>query len=81
MYANCSRECMLSEGRRNLMEMNVQKTVSLTMRDSDQFASADGCCKQSHSKCNSSTVKPMDLHTILLSSPYSHVVAWIHLNQ
>ena len=75
----CCQEIPKKEG--NLAELNAQNTLSLTMRGSDRFVWADGCCKQLHRKCNSSTVEPMDLHTILLSSPYSHVVTWVHLNQ
>ena len=46
------------------------------MRGSDQFAWTGGHCKQSHHKCTSSivkTVKPMYLHTNVLSSPYSNL--------
>ena len=75
----CCQEIPEEEGK--LRELDVQSTVSQIMRGSDQFAWTDGCCKQSHRKCTTSiakTVKPMDLHTIIvLSSPYSHVDVWI----
>ena len=75
----CCQEIPEEEGK--LRELDVQSTVSQIMRGLDQFAWTDGCCKQSHRKCTTSiakTVKPMDLHTIIvLSSPYSHVDVWI----
>ena len=62
-----------SRDRRKLREMYAQNTVPQIMRGTDQFAWTDGCCKQSPHKWTNSitkTVEPMDLHTILLSSPY-----------
>ena len=74
----CCQEIPETEGK--LRELDVQNTVSLIMRGSDQFAWKDGWCKQSPCTCISSiakAVEPMDLHTILLSSPHSHVDVWI----
>ena len=77
MYANCYRESVccseIPEEEGKLRDLDVQNTLSQIMRGSDQFAWIDGCCKQSARKCTSSiakTVEPMDLCTILLSSPY-----------
>ena len=79
-YVESSNVCQLLAGvyavRRfsKTKRMDVQNTVSQSMRGSDQFAWTDGCCKQLTRICTSSIVKTVEhTHTHTHTHVNTHV--------